>query len=57
MTFAFNPDLEAGEYTFNLGHTFSWKCATTWQALRSFSQASLSVTISQFPVVCKVKGT
>ena len=28
MTHTFNPDLEAGGHTFNLGHTFYWKCLT-----------------------------
>lgn len=45
MTHTFNLDLEAGGYTLNLDHTPSVESVSLWD-LRSFSQASLIVTVS-----------
>lgn len=47
MTPDFNPDLKTGEYTFNLSHTFCFKCITVREDfepfLSSFTQCDCSL--------------
>ena len=37
MMQTFNPDLESGGHTFNLGHTFCWKCVIVGTGFKVFS--------------------
>ena len=53
-THAFNPDLEAGGCTFNLGHTFCWKCHCGGDFkvfFSTFTQCD-SVTVNGLSVAC-----